>query len=143
MEWSQQERQWQTLAVFLDWRGLVDRVTLMPEYLTWLRQIAAQQDFSARPAWHKQFAGDHGLAHACRVARTVALLLDDLAVDGRLVRLGALTGLLHDVGMAAGKPHHAQRSAEWAAEFARKYKLASRRRIGQMAHAIAAHGDGG
>lgn len=126
-----------------DWDKVLARITQDIRYRDWMALMADQQNFSRRPAWHKQFAFDHGVDHMIRVARTTGRLLKELYAQKDWIRLGMIAGLVHDIGFARGKVDHAQRSAWWAERFLRSLHVVSKRGLPMLLQAVANHGDGG
>lgn len=61
--------------------------------------------------------GCHGRYHAMFVVNTVEYILKSLSYDSRIVELGKIAALLHDLGNIAGRWNHARKSAALAAVF--------------------------
>lgn len=67
---------------------------------------------------HKgMFVVCHGRHHAMFVVDTVETILKSLLYDSRIVELGKIAALLHDIGNIAGRWNHAQKSAVLAKVF--------------------------
>lgn len=63
----------------------------------------------------KVFAHCHGRYHAMFVVNTVEYILKSLSYDIRTIELGKMAGLLHDIGMIAGRREHGRKSAALSA----------------------------
>ena len=61
--------------------------------------------------------GCHGRYHAMFVVDTVEYLLKSLTYDSKMVELGKIAALLHDIGNIAGRKNHARKSAALAKVF--------------------------
>jgi HD superfamily phosphohydrolase YqeK len=61
------------------------------------------------------YAHCHGWYHAMFVADTVEYILKSLSYDTRTIELGKVAGLLHDIGMIAGRREHGRKSAALSA----------------------------
>lgn len=57
------------------------------------------------------FAACHGRYHAMSVVDTTEHILKSLSYDYRIVELGKIAALLHDIGNIAGRWNHARKSA--------------------------------
>ena len=67
---------------------------------------------------HKDFmCCCHGRGHALFVAETTEYILKELGHAPRTVELGKIAGLLHDIGVIAGRKSHAKKSAALAEVF--------------------------
>lgn len=83
----------------------------------------------------------HGRGHAMRVVAAAELVLASLGYDSRTVEMGKIAGLLHDIGIIAGRKKHARKSAALAQiflsvdDFTRKEKA-------MLVQAIEDHSDG-
>jgi len=53
----------------------------------------------------------HGKYHALFVADTVEYILASLSYDTKIIELGKIAGLLHDIGCIVGRWNHAEMSA--------------------------------
>lgn len=61
---------------------------------------------------------EHGLGHYQRVAMYVKKILEQLGADERIVDLGMVAALLHDIGLCKGKKvNHALESSNLFIEF--------------------------
>ena len=60
------------------------------------------------------YAHCHGWYHAMFVVDTVEYILKSLSYDIRTIELGKMAGLLHDIGMIAGRREHGRKSAALA-----------------------------
>lgn len=49
---------------------------------------------------------EHGMRHVTYVAKTTAMILEELGYSERMVELGLITGFLHDVGNMHNRKHH-------------------------------------
>jgi len=61
------------------------------------------------------YAHCHGWYHAMFVVDTVEYILKSLSYDIRTIELGKIAGLLHDIGMIAGRREHGRKSAALSA----------------------------
>ena len=57
------------------------------------------------------YAHCHGWYHAMFVVDKVEYILESLSYDSRTIELGKIAGLLHDIGMIAGRREHGRKSA--------------------------------
>ncbi len=53
----------------------------------------------------------HGRYHTMFVVDTIEQILRSLSYDSRIIELGKIAALLHDIGCIAGRWNHAQKSA--------------------------------
>lgn len=61
---------------------------------------------------------EHGIVHAARVSGYIKEILSQLGCDQRMIELGIISGLLHDIGLVTGsKKDHSCRSSIMIDEF--------------------------
>ncbi|MFA6729519.1 MAG: HD domain-containing protein [Eubacteriales bacterium] len=60
------------------------------------------------------YAHCHGWYHAMFVVNTIEYILKSLSYDIKIIELGKIAGLLHDIGMIAGRREHGRKSAALA-----------------------------
>lgn len=65
----------------------------------------------------------HGRYHTMFVVNTISKILTELNYSDRIIELGMISGLLHDIGTIEGKKGHAIRSAEMCKKFLDKTYL--------------------
>lgn len=65
----------------------------------------------------------HGRYHTMWVVNTINKILTELNYSNRIIELGMISGLLHDIGAIKGKKGHAIRSAEMCKKFLDKTNL--------------------
>lgn len=85
---------------------------------------------------------EHGLGHFQRVALYVQKILTDLQVEKRIVEIGMVTALLHDVGLVKGmKENHAFESSQMTDSLIEDFALSDSERE-MMRQAITDHSKG-
>ena len=90
---------------------------------------------------NKKFRSCHGKYHVDFVIRTIEYILQALSYDKKIIELGKIAGLLHDIGNINGKKEHAKRSAKMCIKFLDKTNLTlADKEI--IIHAIADHSNG-
>lgn len=83
----------------------------------------------------------HGRYHTMNVVDVIRKILTELNYTNRIVELGMIAGILHDIGIIEGKNGHAIRSAEYAKKFLVKtYLTDSEKEI--VCHSIEDHSNG-
>ncbi|MCL1845397.1 MAG: HD domain-containing protein [Defluviitaleaceae bacterium] len=84
----------------------------------------------------------HGRGHALAVVRAAEYVLRAVGCDSRVVEMGKVAAVLHDIGNIAGRWEHAKKSAGLARVFLKGSDLFSREEIGLILQAIEDHSDG-
>lgn len=85
---------------------------------------------------------EHGLSHYKRVASYVKTILEQLQVDERMVELGMLAALLHDIGLVKGtKTDHAVESSKIFTQYLEDFTIAPQE-LEIMKQAILDHSKG-
>ena len=83
----------------------------------------------------------HGRYHTMFVVNTISKILTELNYSNRIIELGMISGLLHDIGTIEGKKGHAFRSAEMCKKFLDKTYLSDREKE-IVCHSIEDHSNG-
>jgi len=65
----------------------------------------------------QSLTGCHGRYHTMFVVSTLEYILQSLSYDARIIELGKIAALLHDIGSIAGRTNHAGKSAALASVF--------------------------
>ncbi|MCL2168823.1 MAG: HD domain-containing protein [Defluviitaleaceae bacterium] len=86
--------------------------------------------------------GCHGRYHAMFVVRTVEYILQSLSYDARMVEMGKIAALLHDIGNIAGRNSHARKGAALASVFLDDAGRLSPEERDIIVHAIRDHSEG-
>lgn len=66
---------------------------------------------------------DHGRYHTMFVVNTIEKIMTELKFNNRMIELGKITGLLHDIGVIHGKKNHPERSSIMCTSFLDKTNL--------------------
>lgn len=67
---------------------------------------------------------EHGIEHAIRVSNYIKHILTSLHENDKVIELGMIAGLLHDIGLMTGvKKNHAIMSANYAKSYLKKLPL--------------------
>lgn len=107
------------------------------DYLNMMEQIEKYRFIE-----NNQWDWEHGFGHAQRVAMYVVRLLTDLQMSDEIIEMGAVAGLLHDIGLITGqKKNHAKKSAELAKQYLRRFKLTDQQKE-MIVQAIEDHSNG-
>ncbi len=83
---------------------------------------------------------EHGFRHVCLVADTASRLLRELGFDGHVQDQARIAGLLHDIGNAIAREHHASTGACLADSILSRLDV-PHGDIAVVIGAIASHGD--
>jgi len=83
----------------------------------------------------------HGKYHALFVANTVEYILASLSYDMKIIELGKIAGLLHDIGCIVGRWNHAEMSAAIASVWLEATSL-SQEEKSVITQAIKNHSEG-
>lgn len=83
----------------------------------------------------------HGRCHTMSVIDNIETLLTGLNFNSRIIELGKIASLLHDIGTIEGKKEHAKRSSEMCIQFLNKTNL-SQDDKDIIIHAIEDHSNG-
>lgn len=81
---------------------------------------------------------DHSLAHVCLVAEKAGAILKELGYSEREIELAKIAGLMHDIGNAINRKHHAEYGALLANDILKGIDMELKDRIDIVA-AIANH----
>ena len=87
-------------------------------------------------------SGCHGRYHTTFVVDTVEYILKSMSYNARIIELGKIAALLHDIGVIAGRWNHARKSAALATVFLDDLEHITSNEKDTIIHAIKDHSDG-
>lgn len=112
-------------------------------YKMWLKLIDEDGiQFANSNEINAEVALDHGYRHTNLVAENTAKLLYQFGCDEKIIFLGYISSLLHDIGIINGKKEHAKSSCNIAIEYLGKFDIFSDNDINLIENAIRYHGNG-